>query len=305
MGFKDFHHKLKVSLLRKLFVGDAGKKKREAEFGKRPSWMVPVSHGYHVVEDRSFAGESNGESDSVPDSVVVQREQIGELEVWFFGVFSGRMGDCVAKSMQSHLFDKKPKESQLKRKSKEAMRKAYVGARGKMKERAEEKGKRKEKGKVGGCGSASAIVINGEKLVMANMGGYRAVVCRDGEAHQINRTRQNQGTPRRHWSRKLIPGVIRMPKVRILVHESGAAVGTDKANPKCSAEIVVGDESIDSDTEFVILASTGIWEVMKHQEAVNLIRHIEDPQEAAECLAREALTRMSKSNISCLVIRFE
>lgn len=97
-------------------------------------------------------------------------------------------------------------QSQLKRKSKEAMRKAYVGARGKMKEKAEEKWKGKEKGKVGGGGSASAIVINGEKLVMANMGGYRAVVCRDGEAHQINRTRQNQGAPRRHWSRKLIPG---------------------------------------------------------------------------------------------------
>ena len=44
---------------------------------------------------------------------------------------------------------------------------------------------------------------------------------------------------------------------------------------------------------------------MKNQEAVNLIRHIEDPQEAAECLAKEAFTRMSKTNISCLVIRFD
>lgn len=46
-------------------------------------------------------------------------------------------------------------------------------------------------------------------------------------------------------------------------------------------------------------------QVMKNQEAVNLIRHIEDPQEAAECLAKEALTRMSKSTISCLIIRFD
>lgn len=91
-------------------------------------------------------------------------------------------------------------QSQLKRKSKDAMRKAYVDARGKMKEKPEGK----EKGKV--VGAASAIVINSEKLVMANMGGYRAVVCRNGEAHQINRARQNQGTPRRLWSRKLIPG---------------------------------------------------------------------------------------------------
>jgi len=44
---------------------------------------------------------------------------------------------------------------------------------------------------------------------------------------------------------------------------------------------------------------------MKNQEAVNLIRHIEDPQEAAECLAKEALIRMSRSKISCLVIRFD
>jgi len=46
-------------------------------------------------------------------------------------------------------------------------------------------------------------------------------------------------------------------------------------------------------------------QVMKNQEAVNLIRHIEDPQEAADCLAKEALIRMSRSKISCLVIRFD
>ena len=46
-------------------------------------------------------------------------------------------------------------------------------------------------------------------------------------------------------------------------------------------------------------------QVMKNQEAVNLIRHIEDPQEAAECLAKEALVRRSKGNISCLIIRFD
>lgn len=48
-----------------------------------------------------------------------------------------------------------------------------------------------------------------------------------------------------------------------------------------------------------------VVQVMKNQEAVSLIRHMEDPQEAAECLAKEALIRMSRSNISCLVIRFD
>lgn len=55
-------------------------------------------------------------------------------------------------------------------------------------------------------GSASVILINGEKLVIANMGDYRTVVCRDGIAHQTT------GTYRRlekmHWSRRLFAGIL-------------------------------------------------------------------------------------------------
>jgi len=45
-------------------------------------------------------------------------------------------------------------------------------------------------------------------------------------------------------------------------------------------------------------------QVMNDQEAVRLIRYIDDPQKAAENLAYEALNRRSKSRISCLIIRF-
>ncbi|KAK4356998.1 hypothetical protein RND71_022608 [Anisodus tanguticus] len=91
--------------------------------------------------------------------------------------------------------------------------------------------------------------------------------------------------------------------VRRIASDSGKGAGADK--PSKSSELLVGSEKIDRDTEFVILASPGIWGVMKQQEAVNLIRHLEDPQEAAECVAKEAITRMSKTNVSCLIIRFE
>ncbi|KAK3015937.1 hypothetical protein RJ639_005752 [Escallonia herrerae] len=278
--------------LKRFVIRDGGNSKKVAENGKKPSWMVPVSHGYHVVGKRSVTGESE------PDSVVVQREQIAEHELWFFGVFDDRIADGVTKYLQSNLFHKKLTESQMRRKSKETMKKAYLGAKVKINgtEKTEE---------TRNVGSASAIVVDGEKLVMANMGSYRAVVCRDGEAHPI--TKRHQQVTKRHWSHKLIPGkfypcAIRFPKVRILASDTGSAAGS---KPSKSSELAVGSERIDAETEFVVLASTGIWEVMKHQEAVSLIRHIEDPQEAAECLAKEALTRMSRSNISCLVIRFE
>ncbi|KAL6974936.1 protein-serine,threonine phosphatase [Sarracenia purpurea var. burkii] len=188
--------------------GNDGKRKRsEAEFAKKkPSWMVPVTHGYHVAHDRFFRGESTGESnsDSDPDSVVVQREQIEEVELWFFGVFDARIGEGVTKYLQSHLFDKKPKESQLKKKSKEVMRRAYLGARASIRD-AEKVAA--EEGKTQKVGSVSALVIGGEKVVIASMGDYRAIVCRYGEAHQVGRKRHNQQGTKRHWATKLIPGM--------------------------------------------------------------------------------------------------
>ncbi|XP_015887861.1 putative protein phosphatase 2C-like protein 44 isoform X2 [Ziziphus jujuba] len=283
MGLKDLHHKLKGLGLRKLLVGDIGRDKKEGAITKNASWMIPISHGYHVVErHKSFSG---GLDDSDCDSVVVQREQIEEIELWFFGLFDALVGDRVTKYLQSHLFGRKMKESRIGRKSKETMRKAYLRAKAKIRDTQEAEETKTV------LGSVSAMVINGEKLVIANMGDYRAVVCKDGIAHQLGS--KNLQSAKRHWSRRLI-------SVRILPRKSN-----NGGSPSKGSELLVGAERIDSDTEFVILASNGIWEVMKNQEAVNLIRHIEDPQEAAECLAKESLTRMSKSNISCLVIRFD
>ncbi|KAJ7979841.1 putative Protein phosphatase 2c [Quillaja saponaria] len=281
MGLKDLHLKLKAFKLGRFLIGDEGKK-RQVEFSNKPSWMMPISHGYHVVDHQLFKG---GSDDSDFDSVVVQREQMEDNELWFFGIFDAQIGDGVTKYMQSHFFDKKLKESHLRKKIKETMRKAYLGARAKIRET-------KKSDEINRSGSASVMVINGEKLVIANMGEYRAIVCRDGTAHQI--TSRRHQIPKRHWSRRFF-------LVRLLACDSGTAGEVRSKGSK----LVIGSERVDSDTEFVIVASNGIWEVMKNQEAVNLIRHIEDPQEAAECLAKEALTRMSKSNISCLIIRFD
>ncbi|KAJ8434842.1 hypothetical protein Cgig2_022121 [Carnegiea gigantea] len=272
---------------------------------KKPSWMMPISHGYHVVDGQSWREESNGLEH--PDNVVVQREEMANLELWFYGISDARVGDEIAKYMQSHFFDKKLfKESEIRKKSKETMRKAYLNTRAKHKDNS------KSDMLLNG-GSASAMVINGEKLVVAQIGEHKVVVCRDGIAHQLRSRHQHKG--KRHWPRRLISGfsfllfnhgstsgAMRIPKARMQACHTGSESGRKQMK---NSELVVASENIDSETEFIILASTGVWEVMRKQEAVDLIRHIDDPQEAAKCLAREALSRMSKSNISCLVIRFD
>lgn len=282
MGLKDLHRKLKAFRLKRSLMRN-WRKKRTASMAKKASWMIPITHGYHVVEDQSFKGGAD-ESDS--DSVVVQREQIAELELWYFGISDAQIRHGISKYLQSHLFDRNPSESQITTKSKEMMRKAYLAARAKIRETQKSVEALK-------AGAASVMVINREKLVTANMGDFRVVVCRDGVAHQMKS--KHRQTARRQWSHKLFSG-------RMLSWKSSDAAITKKSE---GSELAVGAERIDSDTEFVIIASTGIWETMNNQEAVHLIGHLEDPQEAAECLAKEALTRMSKGNISCIVIRFD
>ncbi|CAH9126757.1 unnamed protein product [Cuscuta epithymum] len=285
MAFKNIHLALAKTFGLERFIKRGGRNKQKGESGsvnhkrrRPPSWMTPaVSHGCHTVERRSPAATGSPE-------VVVQREQGEEgCEWWFYGVFHARIGAGLTEYLQDHLFNGKLKESQMRRKSKQTMKKAHLSARAKimMDATAEED--------PCNLGSASAIVINGERLVIANMGDYKAVICKDGEAFPVGGTRP-RWQKMNHWSCKLFPG-------------SRKQAGAFKDSR--SSQIAVMSERIYGTTELVILASTGVWEVMKEQEAVNLIRHIEDPQKAAECLAEEASTRMSRSKIACLIIRFD
>ena len=88
------------------------KKRRPSSVSvSKQSWMAPVTHGYHVVADQSCS--SIWEEESENDSVVVQREQIEGVELWFFGVFDPKIGDKVIKFMQTHFFNMNFKEVYL------------------------------------------------------------------------------------------------------------------------------------------------------------------------------------------------
>ncbi|CAH2052939.1 unnamed protein product [Thlaspi arvense] len=302
MGFWDFplHKVISFFLYLEYQIQQAFRFKRlvdgdgEGRRGKKkPSWLTPVSHGYYTIDRLSYNDRSSN-----ADSVIVQREQQSEeLEIWFFAASNSGTGKDIVKYMQSHLFDKLNNEHGIMRKCKETMRRAYA-----------------EEERSGGS-AASAAVVNGEKLIMASIGGHRVVVCRDGQAHQIRDKNRRSSTKR--WSQIVFPGLFLQSQILLVKFGSDRFVQALLSFVVCnqgesedesdlrSQEFALVTEKINSDTEFIIIGSSGIWEVMKNQEAINLIRHIEDPQEAAKCLAKEALNRISKSEISCVVIRFD
>lgn len=88
-------------------------------------------------------------------------------------------------------------QSYIKGKSQETMKKAYLSAKSKVRDAQETE-------EANGVGSVSAMVIDGEKLVLANMGNYRAIVCREGLAHEIG-SRHKQ-SPKRSWSSRFFRG---------------------------------------------------------------------------------------------------
>jgi hypothetical protein len=99
-------------------------------------------------------------------------------------------------------------QSQIRRKSEETMRKAYLGARAEIREthKADETWR---------AGSVSVLVTNTGELVTASMGNYRAVVCRAAVAHEIGS--RDQQSAKRYWSRRLISGMEHFPTLSVLL----------------------------------------------------------------------------------------
>lgn len=50
---------------------------------------------------------------------------------------------------------------------------------------------------------------------------------------------------------------------------------------------------------------TQLWDVCSDQEAVDLVRNIQDPQAASKALVDHALARFSTDNLSCMIVRFD
>ncbi|XP_022855141.1 probable protein phosphatase 2C 39, partial [Olea europaea var. sylvestris] len=83
------------------------------------------------------------------------------------------------------------------------------------------------------------------------------------------------------------------------------AFGDKSLKRHLSSEPDVAIEMVDDELELIILASDGLWKVMSNQEAVESIRNTKSAQSAAKHLVEEAVSRKSKDDISCIVVRFQ
>ena len=140
-------------------------------------------------------------------------------------------------------------------------------------------------------------------LYTANVGDARAVLCRGGKAVRL--TYDHKGSDAHEAKRITDAGGFVMNN-----RVNGVLAVTRSLGDSSMKEFVVGapyttETALDSDDEFLIVACDGLWDVTDDQTAVDLIRKVEDAQEASRVLLDYAITNYSTDNLSVMVVRFK
>lgn len=159
--------------------------------------------------------------------------------------------------------------------------------------------------RVEGGTTAVIVLIDQRKLVVANVGDSRAILDRGGQALRLSRDHKPD-TPeereriegfRGRISDSNIKTIGAMALSRVLGNKSRHLV-----SEVLSAEPHIEERDLDGQDRRLILACDGVWDEVDDQEAVDVIKEIEDPQEASRKLLRTARKKGSTDNISIIVV---
>ncbi|KAJ0102786.1 hypothetical protein Patl1_04714 [Pistacia atlantica] len=287
-----------------------------ADSGKGKSKMSKnITHGYHLVKGKS--------THPMEDYVVAQFRQVEDNELGLFAIFDGHLSHEIPDYLRTHLFETILNE--------DAISCLFIQVLGlrinywtttSICNLTSGQNQRLQCGELivlliilfwrkqliwvkGGSTAVTAILINCQKLVVANLGDSRAIICKNGVAKQLSidhePSMEKDEIEGRGGFVSNFPGDVPRVDGQLAV---ARAFGDKSLKKHLSSEPDVEVEMIDNDTEFIILASDGLWKVMSNQEAADAIKNIKDARSAAKHLTEEALARNSSDDISVIVVRF-
>ncbi|XP_027093437.1 probable protein phosphatase 2C 9 [Coffea eugenioides] len=258
--------------------------------GKGKSRENKIKYGFSLVKGKA--------SHPMEDYHVAKFVRIDGHELGLFAIFDGHLGDAVPAYLQKHLFDNILKEGSFWTDPGGSISKAYEKTDQEILSNSSNLGR-------GGSTAVTAILINGQRLWVANVGDSRAILSRGGQAIQVTIDHE-PSTERGSIENKggfvsNMPGDVPRVNGQLAVSR---AFGDKSLKSHLRSDPDILDMNVDVNCDILILGSDGIWKVMTNQEAVDIARRPKDPQKAAEQLTAEALNRDSKDDISCVVVRF-
>ncbi|CAN6374354.1 unnamed protein product, partial [Urochloa humidicola] len=182
----------------------------------------------------------------------------GEI-VPMFGVYDGHGGAIAAEYVKEHLFSNLIKHPKFITDTKAAISDTYNQTDSEfMKACALQ-------AKMAGSTAVTAIIV-GDRLLVANVGDSRAIICKGGQAIAVSRDHKPDQTDERQrieeaggfvtWAETWCVGGV-VPVSR--------AFGNKLLKKYVLADPEIKEEVIDSSHEFLILASHGLWDVVSNE----------------------------------------
>ncbi|XP_020586773.1 probable protein phosphatase 2C 9 isoform X2 [Phalaenopsis equestris] len=211
--------------------------------GKCSQGRVRVSYGFSLVK-----GKANH---PMEDYHVAKFVQIKGHELGLFAIFDGHLGDKVPLYLQKHLFNNILKEEAFWIHPDKAIMKAYEKTDKVILSHSPELGK-------GGSTAVTAILVDGRKLWIANVGDSRGILATSREFiqvtvdHEPDMERGNIETRGGFVSN--IPGDVPRVNGQLAVSR---AFGDKSLKSHLSSDPDIRPVDITTDTELLILASDG------------------------------------------------
>ncbi|GKV09349.1 hypothetical protein SLEP1_g20863 [Rubroshorea leprosula] len=258
--------------------------------GKGKSLEGIIKYGFSLVK-----GKANH---PMEDYHVAKFVQLQGHELGLFAIYDGHLGHSVPAYLQKHLFANILKEDEFWVDPGRSISKAYERTDQAILSNSSDLGR-------GGSTAVTAILMDGLKLWVANVGDSRAVLSRGGMAVQMT-TDHEPNSERGSIENKggfvsNLPGDVPRVNGQLAVSR---AFGDKSLKSHLRSDPDIKDTVIDNNMDILVLASDGLWKVMANQEAVDIARRYRDPKKAAKKLTAEALKRDSRDDISCVVVKF-
>lgn len=256
--------------------------------------------GWKSEDKRLSCGYSSfrGKRVTMEDFYDIKTSNIDGHSVCLFGIFDGHGGSRAAEYLKEHLFDNLMKHPKFLTDTKLAINETYE------KTDADFLNSEKDTFRDDGSTASTAVLVDNH-LYVANVGDSRTVISKSGKAIALSEDHK----PNRSDERKRIEnagGVVMWAGTWRVggVLAMSRAFGNRMLKPFVVAEPEIQDQDIDQETELLVLASDGLWDVVPNEDAVSLARNEEEAEAAARKLTESAFTRGSADNITCIVVRF-
>ncbi|XP_022899647.1 protein kinase and PP2C-like domain-containing protein [Olea europaea var. sylvestris] len=156
-----------------------------------------------------------------------------------------------------------------------------------------------------GCTAITALIVE-NKLFVANAGDCRTILCRAGHPYALSRDHVASCLEERE---RVIDAGCQVKwqvdtwRVGHAALQVTRSIGDDDLKPAVTAEPEITETILSAEDEYLVMASDGLWDVMKNSDVVNIIRDtVKEPGMCSKRLATEAVERGSNDNITVIVV---